>query len=990
MIILAHSALSGIEAAMRGAVTQAKQTHWWIVLGLAAVAFFLVGILSVVHASSARAADDVSTGLTYTDNGADITVTGCIGGVESCPTALTIPDTINSKPVTNITNYAFYLAANLHSVSLGANVSAAGLGPFGRTGVQTITVDPSNTHYKSVGNVLFTADGTVLVQYPTGSTSGSYTTPSGVLTIGDSAFAGATPLTSVLIGDSVTTISNWAFWRASGLTSVTLGPSVTGIGYSAFGYAESLGSISLGPAITSIGSYAFYGATSLHSVTLGPNVSTIGAGPFGRTSVQDVTVDPGNTNYKGSDNILYTADGSVLVQYPPGSMNASFTTPNGVVAIGDSAFAGAAALTSISIGDSVTTISDWAFWHATGLASVTVGQSVTSVGAYAFGDAPAITSITFEGAGPQFGESAFIGSGSAPIYHRSGASSWDTVSNPLNDHPLVAVDPPTITDQPDAVSVTQGQTAHLHVAADVHTGGGTPSYQWKKSGEPVANATSADLEVQVNSGAETGDYTVDVTSWAGTVTSDTAAVAILPAPTSNGLRYSFDGVNATVIGCVGACASTVTIPDTIAVNAVDRPVVAIDAYALASETALTHLSIGNNIRAIGLSAFQSDSALAEVTLGDSVESIDAMAFGFTPSLQAVTIPSSVTSINPRSFLSSGLTDLTVDSNNQQFKDIGGVLFSKSGTTLVSYPAGRSATTYSIPFDTLTVGEAAFVANGALASMVVGNNVTTIQPYAFNSATSLAELTIGSSVQTIGDGAFSGTEALTAVRLFCNTPTFGNSVFSSSGSGPLYYLSSSDGDWPESLNGRDFVAVDGPVVTSLTESLTMNAGASTTLAVTTADPWEKTYQWSHGADTLIGQTSATLNLTNLQPSDAGNYRVKITNWSGETYSDVITVTVNAAPALQPPTNAPPATKANQTLSWKPKAKLKKNAKYTLPATTSQGEALNWKVSGAGGCKIKAGKLSCSKSTGKKAIKLVATASATATLNAFAASFKAKVG
>ena len=116
------------------------------------------------------------------------------------------------------------------------------------------------------------------------------------------------------------------------------------------------------------------------------------------------------------------------------------------------------------------------------------------------------------------------------------------------------------------------------------------------------------------------------------------------------LRYSFDGVNATVIGCVGACASTVTIPDTIAVNAIDRPVVAIDSYALADRTALTHLSIGNNIRAIGLSAFQSDSALAEVTLGDSVESIDAMAFGFTPSLQAVTIPSSVTSINPRSFL----------------------------------------------------------------------------------------------------------------------------------------------------------------------------------------------------------------------------------------------------------------------------------------------------------------------------------------------------
>ena len=84
------------------------------------------------------------------------------------------------------------------------------------------------------------------------------------------------------------------------------------------------------------------------------------------------------------------------------------------------------------------------------------------------------------------------------------------------------------------------------------------------------------------------------------------------------------------------------------------------------------------------------------------------------------------------------------------------------------PAGRSATTYSIPFDTLTVGEAAFVANGALTSMVVGNNVTTIQSYAFKAQPHSPDLTIGSSVQTIGDGAFSGTEALTAVRLFQHT------------------------------------------------------------------------------------------------------------------------------------------------------------------------------------------------------------------------------
>ena len=146
---------------------------------------------------------------------------------------------------------------------------------------------------------------------------------------------------------------------------------------------------------------------------------------------------------------------------------------------------------------------------------------------------------------------------------------------------------------------------------------------------------------------------------------------------------------------------------------------------------------------------------------------------------------------------------------------------------------------------------------------------------------------------------------------------------------------------------------------------------------------------------MGRYSDWSDVGNFEPDEltalrSGNYRVKITNWSGETYSDVITVTVNAAPALQPPNERTTRNKGQSDAELEAEGQAQKNAKYTLPATTSQGEALNWKVSGAGGCKIKAGKLSCSKSTGKKAIKLVATASATATLNAFAASFKAKVG
>ena len=55
-----------------------------------------------------------------------------------------------------------------------------------------------------------------------------------VTSIGASAFAYCSGLTSVTIPNSVTSIDSWAFWECSGLTSVTIPNSVTSIDYGAF------------------------------------------------------------------------------------------------------------------------------------------------------------------------------------------------------------------------------------------------------------------------------------------------------------------------------------------------------------------------------------------------------------------------------------------------------------------------------------------------------------------------------------------------------------------------------------------------------------------------------------------------------------------------------------------------------------------------------------------------------------------------------------
>ncbi|MEO5916252.1 MAG: autotransporter-associated beta strand repeat-containing protein [Luteolibacter sp.] len=88
----------------------------------------------------------------------------------------------------------------------------------------------------------------------------------------------------------------------------------------------------------------------------------------------------------------------------------------------------------------------------------------------------------------------------------------------------------------------------------------------------------------------------------------------------------------------------------------------------------------------------------------------------------------------------------------------------------------------------------------------------------------------------------------------------------------------------------------PVFTSQPRA-TVNAyvgGSIGFTAVASAQP-DSTYQWYKGATLLSGQTSSTLNLSNIQPGDAGAYHVVATNSQGSTPSNDGTVVVQTTPA-----------------------------------------------------------------------------------------------
>lgn len=121
------------------------------------------------------------------------------------------------------------------------------------TGLREINVEEGE--FKSIDGVLYSADGKTLVCYPMGRTEKSFTVPSGVETIGRSAFYNSS-LTEIILPEGLSDIDDRAFACCEKLEYVSIPKSLKSIGVSAF-EETGLSEISLPEGLTEINSYAF-------------------------------------------------------------------------------------------------------------------------------------------------------------------------------------------------------------------------------------------------------------------------------------------------------------------------------------------------------------------------------------------------------------------------------------------------------------------------------------------------------------------------------------------------------------------------------------------------------------------------------------------------------------------------------------------------------------------------------------------------------------
>ncbi len=160
----------------------------------------------------------------------------------------------------------------------------------------------------------------------------------------------------------------------------------------------------------------------------------------------------------------------------------------------------------------------------------------------------------------------------------------------------------------------------------------------------------------------------------------------------------------------------------------------------------------------------------------TVDSIAPYAFFQNNIIETVNIPDSVKSIGNQAFTDcQSLKSINVTPGANRYASIDGVLFNVSKDTLITYPAGKTNTNYTLPFSVKKIEQGAFYNNNKLERLIANSSLEEISSYAFANSKKLIEVSGIIKLKTLGDYAFANS-SVQSVYLSTYLENMGKATF----------------------------------------------------------------------------------------------------------------------------------------------------------------------------------------------------------------------
>ena len=686
---------------------------------------------------------------------------------------------LSSSQVTAISSHVFRNCTQLTSISIPATIESINSTAFeGCISLSAFIVDSNSEDFSSSNGILFDKDASTLVRYPIAKVGTSYTLPTTVDTIGANAFEGCVSLESVVITSDTGRfwIGNGAFEGCTSLDTISITGSIgyLSIGSGVFKDCPSALKMFTFSKSGSSETVAFTDSDYKHECTdFTGDVGSlylswhyapywISYDPYGDVilvayddrTVVDLTVP----DVIGDKPVVELGD-AIFENF---SKLTSISLPNSIKKVGTDVFSGCISLKSVNIPSQLTVIKDDMFEGCTSLAQVTIPEGITEIGDRAFMGCHSLKGLEFPDSLRDIEQYAFyncIGLASITI---------DTANSQLR-------------------SIREGAFENCISLVGISL----PSNSFVLGSKVFKNCRS------ITSMVIPEVHTVPSGFLEGCVSLKTV---VIPEGVSVIGSYVFKG-----------CESLTTL-------SIPRNITEIGFEAICGLRSLTSVTVSpDNDRyysidgvlyedyknGIYLTLYPSNKSGDVYTMPDDVEYIRNLALLNNPHIKTWILSESLVH-DAEGLLPSGCSNLEsiqISTNNGDYHSEDGVLYNKSKTMVLCYPAARPGDTYAVLNDTLTIGYCSFEDTRFLETIILPDSVTLIEVGAFQNGSKLKTVMVGNGVTEVDGAAFTNCDSIESIQM--SIPALGRTISIS----PDQMMFWADTSVIKSKDGNGFVKIE---------------------------------------------------------------------------------------------------------------------------------------------------------------------------------------